>query len=92
MYFIVCNRCEFANGSRPVYPMNEQATGRTSPISIRLATLIFCLLRASSISRFWTFPIRYKERVYGQTNIQRWKHGWLLLQMVGSAAAKLKFI
>jgi hypothetical protein len=37
-------------------------------------------------------PIRYKERVYGQTNIQRWKHGWMLLQMVGFAALKLKFV
>ena len=37
-------------------------------------------------------PIRYTERVYGQTNIQRWKHGWLLLQMVVFAANRLKFI
>jgi len=37
-------------------------------------------------------PIRYKERVYGQTNIQRWKNGWMLLQMVGFAALKLKFV
>jgi hypothetical protein len=33
-----------------------------------------------------------KERVYGETNIQRWKHGWLLLQMVVFAALKLKFV
>jgi hypothetical protein len=37
-------------------------------------------------------PVRYRERVYGQTNIQRWKHGWLLLEMVAFAAAKLKFV
>jgi SAM-dependent methyltransferase len=37
-------------------------------------------------------PIRYKERVYGETNIQRWKHGSLLLQMVIFAALKLKFV
>jgi len=37
-------------------------------------------------------PIRYTERVYGQTNIQRWKHGWLLLKMVAFAANKLKFV
>lgn len=36
-------------------------------------------------------PIRYKERTYGTTNIQRWKHGWLLLRMVAFAARKLKF-
>jgi len=37
-------------------------------------------------------PIRYKERTYGETNIQRWKHGWLLLRMVLFAARKLKFV
>lgn len=37
-------------------------------------------------------PIRYRERTYGTTNIQRWKHGWLLLKMVVFAARRLKFI
>lgn len=37
-------------------------------------------------------PIRYRERTYGTTNIQRWKHGWLLLRMVFFAARKLKFV
>jgi hypothetical protein len=37
-------------------------------------------------------PIRYRERTYGTTNIQRWKHGWLLLQMVWFAARRLKFV
>jgi len=37
-------------------------------------------------------PIRYSERVYGETNIQRWKHGLLLLRMVIFAANRLKFI
>lgn len=37
-------------------------------------------------------PIRYRERTYGTTNIQRWKHGWLLLRMVMFAARKIKFI
>lgn len=37
-------------------------------------------------------PIRYQERTYGDTNIQRWKHGWLLLWMVVFAARRLKFI
>lgn len=36
-------------------------------------------------------PVRYRERTYGRTNIQRWKHGWLLLKMVWFAAARLKF-
>lgn len=37
-------------------------------------------------------PIHYKQRVYGATNISRWKHGWLLLRMTLFAAGKLKFI
>jgi len=37
-------------------------------------------------------PIRYQERTYGETNIQRWRHGWLLLRMVIFAARKLKFV
>lgn len=36
-------------------------------------------------------PIHYQERVYGATNISRWKHGWLLLKMTLFAARKLKF-
>lgn len=36
-------------------------------------------------------PIRYRERTYGSTNIQRWKHGWLLLKMVWFAAGRIKF-
>ncbi len=38
------------------------------------------------------FPVRYRERKYGDTNIQRWRHGLLLLRMVCFAAGKLKFI
>jgi hypothetical protein len=37
-------------------------------------------------------PIRYRERTYGTTNIQRWKHGVLLLRMVLFAARKVKFV
>jgi SAM-dependent methyltransferase len=37
-------------------------------------------------------PIRYRERTYGTTNIQRWKHGWLLLKMLFFAARRLKFV
>jgi SAM-dependent methyltransferase len=36
-------------------------------------------------------PIRYQERTYGETNIQRFRHGLLLLRMVLFAARKLKF-
>ena len=37
-------------------------------------------------------PIRYRERTYGTTNIQRWRHGWLLVQMVAFAARRIKFV
>jgi SAM-dependent methyltransferase len=37
-------------------------------------------------------PIRYRERVYGETNISRFKHGWLLLKMTVFAFFKLKAI
>lgn len=36
-------------------------------------------------------PIRYRDRTYGETNISRFRHGWLLLQMSAVAATKLKF-
>jgi SAM-dependent methyltransferase len=37
-------------------------------------------------------PIRYQARTYGTTNIQRWRHGWLLLRMVIFAARRIKFV
>ena len=37
-------------------------------------------------------PIRYRMRTYGSTNIDRWRHGWLLLKMVIFAAKRIKFI
>lgn len=38
------------------------------------------------------FPVRYQARTYGETNIKRWKHGWLLIKMVGFAARRIKFV
>jgi glycosyltransferase involved in cell wall biosynthesis len=54
----------------------------------------FDLLFGASILNFKIIdlPIRYRARTYGSTNIQRWKHGWLLLRMVAFAARKIKFI
>ncbi len=37
-------------------------------------------------------PIRYRERTYGTTNIQRWTHGYLLLRMVVFAMFRIKFV
>jgi SAM-dependent methyltransferase len=35
-------------------------------------------------------PLRYKSRTYGTTNIQRWRHGLLLLRMLLLAVRKIK--
>ncbi|MBT0666559.1 glycosyltransferase [Geobacter pelophilus] len=37
-------------------------------------------------------PVRYGERLYGETNISRWSHGLLLFRMLLAAARKLKFV
>jgi len=42
--------------------------------------------------RLIDLPIRYRARSYGETNIHRWSHGWLLLRMVLFAARRLKFL
>jgi SAM-dependent methyltransferase len=133
---VVSGRCEFANGSRLVYPMDEQAMQFLNLCANKAFSLLFTWLLGQPVkdtlcgtkvltknnydrivanrSYFGDFdpfgdfdllfgasklnlkildiPIRYKERVYGETNIQRWKHGWLLLRMVVFAALKLKFI
>ena len=37
-------------------------------------------------------PVHYKARTYGETNISRFRHGWMLLRMCVLAARKLKFV
>lgn len=37
-------------------------------------------------------PVRYRERTYGDTNISRWRDGWILLKMVYFAARRIKFV
>ena len=36
-------------------------------------------------------PVRYRERTYGTTNIDRWRHGLLLAKMAAIGARKLRF-
>ena len=51
------------------------------------------LFGAAKLSRkIVEMPIRYRQRVYGETNIHRWKHGWLLLKMSAFAARRLKWV
>ena len=35
-------------------------------------------------------PIRYRDRVYGSTNIRRFYHGWMLLKMTAIGFFRLK--
>jgi glycosyltransferase involved in cell wall biosynthesis len=37
-------------------------------------------------------PIKYRDREYGETQISRFSHGWLLLKMCVFAAKRIKFI
>lgn len=37
-------------------------------------------------------PVHYRERKYGTTNIQRWRHGLILLRMLVFAAQHMKFL
>jgi hypothetical protein len=133
---VVTGACEFANGSRLVYPMDEKAMQFLNLCANKTFGILFSWLLGQSLKdtlcgtkvltkenyqriaenrtyfgdfdpfgdfdllfgasklnlKILDVPIRYRERVYGQTNIQRWKHGWLLLEMLIFAAAKLKFL
>ncbi len=42
--------------------------------------------------RLVDLPVRYRERTYGDTNIQRWRHGVILLRMMLFAARRLTFV
>jgi 2-polyprenyl-3-methyl-5-hydroxy-6-metoxy-1,4-benzoquinol methylase len=42
--------------------------------------------------RIVDLPVRYRERVYGDTNINRWSHGVILLRMVLLAMRRIKFV
>jgi SAM-dependent methyltransferase len=128
--------CDFANGSRLVYPMEDKAMQFLNLCANKVFGIIFSWLLDQQVkdtlcgtkvltkahylniaahrSYFGDFdpfgdfdllfgadkqnlkivdiPIRYKERTYGSTNIQRWSHGVLLLRMVLFAARKLKFV
>ena len=133
---LVEGHCEFANGSRLVYPMDEKAMRFLNLCANKMFSVVFSWLLGQSVKdtlcgtkvlyrsdyrkiaenrnyfgefdpfgdfdllfgaskqnlKILDIPIRYKERTYGDTNIQRWKHGWLLLKMVAFALRKLKFV
>jgi glycosyltransferase involved in cell wall biosynthesis len=47
---------------------------------------------AKSNLKIVDMPIRYRDRTYGDTNIDRWRHGALLLRMATFAARRLRFV
>jgi hypothetical protein len=51
------------------------------------------LLGAARLNlRIRDIPVRYRARVYGTTNIHRWRHGVLLLRMLWRALRQAKFV
>jgi SAM-dependent methyltransferase len=129
-------KAEFVNGSRLVYPMDDQAMRFLNLIANKAFSLMFTwllnqrftdtlcgtkVLRKDDYKRlkaqsgyFGNFdpfgdfalifgasklnlkvveiPIRYAERVYGETQIARFRHGLMLLKMVIFAFLKIKAI
>lgn len=47
---------------------------------------------AKSNLKMVEIPVRYASRVYGETQISRFRDGWELIKMVAFAARKLKFL
>ena len=133
---IIQGHCEFANGSRLIYPMDDEAMRFLNMIANKSFGLIFSWLLGQPIKdtlcgtkvlhrtayekiaanrdyfgdfdpygdfdllfgadrlnlKIRDIPIRYRDRTYGTTNINRWTGGVLLLRMVIFAARKLKFV
>ena len=133
---IASGKAEFVNGTRLVYPMEQQAMRFLNFLANRIFSIIFTwllnhrytdtlcgtkVLTKSNYIRikenrhyfgefdpFGDFdlifgatrlnlrvlevPIRYAARQYGETQISRFRHGWLLLKMVIFAFRKLKIV
>jgi hypothetical protein len=53
----------------------------------------FFLLGASKLNlKIMEIPVKYRSRIYGTTQIDRFKHGWMLLKMSLFAYRKVKII
>lgn len=127
---------EYINGTRLVYPMEDQAMRFLNLLGNKFFSLAFSWLLGQNLKdtlcgtkvmtrenylklaanrsyfgefdpfgdfdlifgsaklnlKFIEVPIRYKARTYGETNISRFKHGWLLLKMTFFALNKIKFL
>ena len=133
---IITGKGEYINGTRLVYPMDDEAMRFLNFWANRTFSIIFTWLLnqrvtdtlcgtkvltkenyqrlAANRSYFGDFdpfgdfdlifgavrlnlkiveiPVRYAARKYGETQISRFRHGWLLLKMVIFAYKKLKAI
>ncbi len=133
---IVTGKGEYINGTRLVYPMDDQAMRFLNFWANRTFSILFTWLlnqrftdtlcgtkvltkknyekivaNRSYFGEFDPFgdfdlifgatklnlkvvevPIRYAAREYGETQISRFRHGWLLLKMVLFAYKKLKIV
>ncbi len=131
---LASGKAEFVNGSRLVYPMEDEAMRFLNLIANMIFSWLFSwllnqrftdtLCGTKALSRqhyvnivenrayfgdfdpFGDFdlifgasklnlkvveiPVRYANRTYGETQISRFRHGWLLLRMVIFAFRKLK--
>ncbi len=132
---ISSGKAEFLNGSRLVYPLEEDAMRTLNILGNKFFSLMFTWILNQRIKdtlcgtkvisaknytklktaaayfgdfdpfgdfdlifgaaklnlKFAEIPIRYKARVYGETNISRFRHGWMLLKMTFFAMRKIKF-
>ena len=133
---IASGKGEYINGTRLVYPMDDQAMRFLNFFANRAFSVLFTWLLNQRLtdtlcgtkvltkknyekivanrSYFGDFdpfgdfdlifgatklnlkivevPIRYAAREYGETQISRFRHGWLLLKMVVFAYKKLKIV
>lgn len=132
---VASGRAEFANGSRLVYPMEDQAMrflnflgnkffaaalsyvlrqpikdslcGTKMILRSDYARLLrrieafggfdpfgdFNLLYGSALLdlRIRDIPVRYRDRTYGETNISRFRHGWMLLRMTAFGLRRVRY-
>ena len=133
---IASGKGEFINGSRLVYPMEQEAMRFLNLLGNKFFSMAFSWLLGERIKdtlcgtkvlfrkdyerivanrayfgefdpfgdfdllfgasklnlKILEVPIRYQERTYGTTNINRFQHGWLLLKMTVYGFFRLKAI
>ena len=133
---LLSGKGEFINGSRLVYPMQEQAMRFLNLVANKIFSLLFSWLLSQRITdtlcgtkairrtdymrlkrgrryfgdfdpfgdfdlifgasklglKMVEVPIRYSSRTYGETQISRFRHGFMLLRMVFFAFMRIKAI